>query len=88
MPGVCVKVKRDVRGGRQDEMLGGGEPRPGGRAEPGPCQRRGRGARGAADGREGAAAGGALRPSRPGRGGGGEPGARGRTAAAPTRARP
>lgn len=47
---------------------------------PGPCQRRGRGARAprAAGGRERAAAGGAggaLGPSRPGRGGGGEPGA-------------
>lgn len=34
MLGVCVKVKRDVWGGQRGEMLGGGGPRPGGRAGP------------------------------------------------------
>lgn len=84
----CVKVKRLVRGGRRGETSGEERIR-GPAAGPGPCQRRGLGARGAARRREGAAAGGAggaLGPSRPGRGGGGEPG--GRSAAAPSRARP
>lgn len=84
----CVKVKRLVRGGWRGETSGGEGIR-GPAAGPGPCQRRGLGARGAVRGREGATAGGAsgaLGPSRPGRGGGGEPG--GRSAAAPSRARP
>lgn len=65
----CVKVKRDVRGGRRGETLGGGDRRPGGRA--GPVSAPGAGGEGRraprADGKELRRAGRAARSGRAGR---------------------